>query len=153
MIIYLLRCVVIIFFFFLTLWSLEEKSVGNAAQFLRLGSPRAIQNSVPKRVTECFNLRSAGLWCRGEVEEVWVWDCSEFSQSPVWAFVSSLVKSGPSYSSCLFHYVPGPAESFTPPSLCVCCSFCQECPSQIFALSSCPSSHVSFWKILPWPQC
>ena len=67
------------------------------------------------------------------------------------SFHPSWDRDHPTHLAC-FHYVPGPAESFSPPSLCVCCSFCQECPSQIFALSGCPSSHVSFWKILPWPQ-
>ena len=56
-------------------------------------------------------------------------ETSDFSQNPVWAFCFILGKTETIRLSCLYLYVPGPAELFLLLSLCTCCSFCWECPS------------------------
>ena len=128
MIIYHLHCVVIFvcLFVFNVVKSRREAS-RKCSPVLRLGSPRATQNSVPKLEAESFNLRSTGCNVgKSCEEEVWVWD---FSQNPVWVFCFILGKIETIHSSCLLHYVPGPAELFLLLSLCTCCSFSRECPS------------------------
>ena len=126
MIIYHLHCVVI---FFLMLWNPEEKPVANAAHFLGWARQEPLRTLYQSLRQNLLTWEAQAVMLGRGVKRRSEFETSDFSQNPVWAFCFILGKTETIRLSCLYLYVPGPAELFLLLSLCTCCSFCWECPS------------------------
>ena len=111
------------------LWNPEEKPVANAAQFLGWARQELLRTLYQSLRQNLLTWETQAVMLGRGVKRRSEFETSDFSQSPVWAFCFILGKIETIHSSCLFHYVPGPAKLFLLLSLCMCCSFSRECPS------------------------